>query len=90
VFQEVVDPHEPAADVLLNFHSDLMTTNRNAAFSQPYYSRHAVTHLRRGEAKPFLSAYYNTVAALADRETYTSRSITTAPARTRRTKRAGS
>ncbi len=71
VFQEVVDPSELAAEVLLNSHSDLMTTNRNAAFSQPYYSRHAVTHLRRGEAKPFLSAYYNTMTALADRETYT-------------------
>jgi hypothetical protein len=69
VFQEVVDPREPAAEVLLNFHNDLMTT-RNAAFSQPYYSRHPVTHLRRGETKPFLASYYNTVAALADRETY--------------------
>jgi hypothetical protein len=69
VFQEVLDPREPAAEALLNFHNDLMTT-RNAAFSQPYYSRHPVTHLRRGEAKPFLSAYYNTMAALADRETY--------------------
>jgi hypothetical protein len=28
-------------------------------------------HLRRGEAKPFLKTYYNTVASLADRETYT-------------------
>jgi hypothetical protein len=70
VFQEVLDPREPAAEFLLNFHNDLMTT-RNAAFSQPYYSRHPITHLRRGETKPFLSAYYNTVAALADRETYT-------------------
>ncbi len=70
VFQEVLDPREPAAEALLNFHNDLMTTH-NAAFSQPYYSRHPVTHLRRGEAKPFLAAYYNTVAAMADRETYT-------------------
>ncbi|MCX6623125.1 MAG: hypothetical protein NTY38_19070, partial [Acidobacteria bacterium] len=70
VFQEVVDPDEPVAGDLLNFHSDLMTEN-NAAFSQPYYSRHPIVHLRRGEVNAFLKAYYNTVAALADRETYT-------------------
>ena len=72
VFQEVLDPTEPAAGFLLDFHNDLMTT-RNAAFSQPYYSRHPIVHLRRGEVKPFLKAYYNTVAALADRETYSFR-----------------
>ncbi len=70
VFQEVLDPDEPAATFLLEFHNDLMTT-RNAAFSQPYYSRHPIVHLRRGEVKPFLEAYYNTVSGLADRETYT-------------------
>lgn len=70
IFQEVLDPREPAAQFLLDFHNDLMTT-RNVAFSQPYYSRHPVVHLRRGEVKAFLKAYYNTVASLADRETYT-------------------
>lgn len=70
IFQEVIGPHEPAADFLLNVHNDLMTA-RNVAFSQPYYSRHPIAHLRRGEVKPFLKAYYNTVASLADRETYT-------------------
>lgn len=70
IFQEVLDPSEPAAGFLLNTHNDLMT-HRNAAFSQPYYSRHPITHLRRGEVKAFLKSYYNTVAALADRETYT-------------------
>jgi hypothetical protein len=70
IFQEVVDPKEPAADFLLNFHNDLMTV-RNTAFSQPYYSRHPVSHLRRGEVKSFLKSYYNTVASLADRQTYT-------------------
>lgn len=70
VFQEVLDPKEPAAGAILEFHNDLMTEN-NAAFSQPYYSRHAIVNLRRGEVNAFLKAYYNTVAALADRETYT-------------------
>jgi hypothetical protein len=69
-FQEVLDPKEPATGFLLSFHSELMT-QRNVAFTQPYYSRHPVTHLRRGEVKPFLKAYYNTVASLADRQTYT-------------------
>jgi hypothetical protein len=70
VFQEVLDPKEPATDFLLSYHSELMT-QRNVAFAQPYYSRHPVIHLRRGEVKPFLKAYYNTVASLADRQTYT-------------------
>jgi hypothetical protein len=70
IFQEVIDPAEDASTFLLNFHNDLMTT-RNAAFSQPYYSRHPVSHLRRGEVKPFLKAWYNTVSSLADRQTYT-------------------
>jgi hypothetical protein len=46
-------------------------TTRNVAFSQPYYSRHPISHLRRGEVKPFLMAYYNTMSGLADRQTYT-------------------
>jgi hypothetical protein len=70
IFQEVLDPNEPASTFLLNFHNDLMTT-RNAAFSQPYYSRHPISHLRRGEVKPFLAAYYNTMSSLADRQTHT-------------------
>ena len=70
IFQEILDPREPASTFLLNFHNDLMTT-RNVAFSQPYYSRHPISHLRRGEVKPFLKAYYNTMASLADRQTYT-------------------
>jgi hypothetical protein len=69
VFQEVLEPHELASDFLLGFHSELMLT-RNVAFSQPYYSRHAIVHLRRGEVRPFLATYYNTFAAHADRQTY--------------------
>ncbi len=70
VFQEVIDPGEPAASFMISCHSELMTL-RNAAFSQPYYSRHDWVHLQRGEVKPFLKTYYNEVASLADRETYT-------------------
>jgi hypothetical protein len=69
VFQEVLDPSAPEVAFLLDFHSELMT-ERNVAFSQPYYSRHPWLHLMRGETKAFLKAYYNTMASLADRETY--------------------
>ncbi len=70
IYQEVLNPDEPASTFLVNWNSEMMTS-RNAAFSQPYYSRHPVAHLRRGEVKPFLKAYYNTLASLADRQTYT-------------------
>ncbi|MBI2194202.1 MAG: hypothetical protein HYU36_19675 [Planctomycetes bacterium] len=70
VFQEVVEPGEPLGDILLQSHAALFTV-RNVAFCQPYYSRHEYAHLRRGEVRAFLKTYYNTVAALADRETYT-------------------
>jgi len=70
VFQEVVTPDEPIAEELLEVHAELMTRG-NVAFSQPYYSRHPWIHLRRGETKAFLQAWYGAVAALADRETYT-------------------
>jgi hypothetical protein len=70
VFQEVLDPKEPTTEFLLDYQGELML-KRNAAFSQPYYSRHPVIHLRRGEVKPFLKAYYNTVASMADRQTFT-------------------
>jgi hypothetical protein len=70
ILQEVLDPKSTAADFLIHFQSDLMCT-RNTAFSQPYYSPHPWVHLKRGEVKPFLKAYYNTFSAIADRDTYT-------------------
>lgn len=70
VFQEVIDPHEPLAGLLLETNSELMA-RQNVVFSQPYYSRHPWLHLQRGEVKPFLQAWYDTMAAMADRETYT-------------------
>jgi hypothetical protein len=70
VFCEVLDPGEEAARVLLDYHSELFF-QRNAAFSQPYYSRHNWMQLKLGMVKPFLKTYYNTFSALADRETYT-------------------
>lgn len=71
VFQEVLEPGEVEAGELLRTHNALMLTPENVAFSQPYYSRHPWVHLKRGEPKAFLKAWYNSVAALADRETFT-------------------
>jgi hypothetical protein len=70
VFQEVIDPLSTEATFALQAHNELMT-DRNVAFSQPYYSRHPVLHLRRGEVNAFSKAFYGAAASLADRETYT-------------------
>jgi hypothetical protein len=70
LLQEVIDPREAAADMLVNASAELYH-QRNAAFSQPYYSPHLLVHAMRGEVKPFLKGYYNTFSALADRQTYT-------------------
>jgi len=69
VFQEVISPDEREAGFMLSFHNELMCT-RNVALSQPYYSIHPWVHLKRGEVKAFLKAYYNGFTGLADRETY--------------------
>lgn len=70
VFCEVLHVDEPAAKMLLNYNSELFYQG-NAAFSQPYYSRHNWMQAKLGMTKPFLETYYSTFAALADRETYT-------------------
>lgn len=70
VFCEVLEADEPASKMLLDYHSELFY-QENSAFSQPYYSRHNWMQAKLGMTKPFLSTYYNTFAALADRDTYT-------------------
>jgi len=70
VIQEVLEPEERETAFLLNVNSELMCI-RNVALSQPYYSIHPWIHLKRGETKPFLKAFYNAAAGLADREIYT-------------------
>ena len=61
VFCEVIEPDEPAARMLLDYHSELMF-QENSAFSQPYYSRHNWYQAKTDMVKPFLSTYYHTVA----------------------------
>jgi hypothetical protein len=70
VFCEVLSPREQASVMMLKYHGELLHQN-NAAFSQPYYSRHDWLQLKLGMTKPFLKTYYNAFSALADRETYT-------------------
>jgi hypothetical protein len=69
VFCEVLAPGEAVSRMMTDYHSELFY-QRNAAFSQPYYSRHNWIQLKLGQVKPFLKTYYNTFSALADRETY--------------------
>jgi len=69
ILGEVFDAREQTADFILRAHQ-VLATDRNAGFSQPYYCRHDLAHLQRGEVKAFLKTYYNQVAALQDRETY--------------------
>jgi hypothetical protein len=70
VFCEVLSPVEDVSTMMLEYQSELFF-ERNAAFSQPYYSRHDWLQLTRGMVKPFLKSYFNMVSALADRATYT-------------------
>ena len=70
VFCEVISASEPAAKDLLDYHSELFHQD-NAAFSQPYYSRHDWLQLKAGLVKNFIKTYYTQMASLADRETYT-------------------
>ncbi len=70
IFCEVLDPREPVSRMLLDYHQELFY-QRNAAFSQPYYSRHNWVQLKLGMTKPFLKTYYNTFSAVSDRDTYT-------------------
>ncbi len=70
IFCEVLDPREPVSRMLLDYHQQLFY-QRNAAFSQPYYSRHNWVQLKLGMTKPYLKTYYNTFSAVSDRDTYT-------------------
>lgn len=70
VFCEVLTPDHPFSKMMLNYITDLFL-QRNAAFSQPYYSRHNWIQLKLGMVKPFLKTYYNTFCSVADPDTYT-------------------
>jgi len=70
VFCEVLSPGEQASGMMLNYHTELLYQN-NSVISQPYYGRNNWLQLKLGMVKPFLTTYYNTFSALADRETYT-------------------
>ena len=70
VLTDVLAPHEPLMDVLLDTHQHPLG-RENAALSQPYYQRNDYAHVKRGEVKLFLKLFYNQFAALQDRQSYT-------------------
>ena len=65
----VDDPRSPLMTRLLRANAWPHSVE-NAAFCQPYYLRHDYLHLIRGEVKSFLRIFYNQLAAMQDRETY--------------------
>ncbi len=69
IFCEILDPREMESDFLVESHYEHMLQD-GVAFSQPYYSRHPIIHLWRGETRAFLRSYYRAMAGLADRQTY--------------------
>lgn len=69
VFCEVLDISDDVSKMLLDYHRELFYQG-NSAFSQPYYSVHNWCQAKLGMVKPFLNTYYTTVAATADRQTY--------------------
>lgn len=69
-FCEVLDVNESVCKKMLEYHQALFY-QQNTAFSQPYYSRHNWLQIKLGMVKPFLKTYYNSFAALADRDIYT-------------------
>jgi hypothetical protein len=70
VFCEVIDPTSDMGRMILDYNRELFLQG-NSAFSQPYYSRHNWIQAKLGMVKQFLNTYYTTLAAQADRETYT-------------------
>ena len=69
IYCEVLEPSETVAKMLYHYHSELFYQG-NSGFSQPYYSTHNWYQAKMGLTKPFLNTYYTTMAATADRETY--------------------
>jgi hypothetical protein len=68
IYQGILQPDEPLAEMLLHSTHELQLV-RNVAFCQQYYNRHDYAHLQRGEVNAFLMDYYNSLS-LTDPETY--------------------
>ena len=66
---DIFPPHGKVMDMIIKSNQHPIT-RENAALSQPYYSRHDLAHIKRGEVKLFLKTFYNQMSALQDRQTY--------------------
>ena len=69
VFCEVFDPDEPVSHTVMNYTAELMYQG-HSGFSQPYLGRLNWWRALNGHVKPFIDAYYTTISAQADRQTY--------------------
>lgn len=61
---------DPLMTLVLNSHQH-PHFRENCGLSQPYYFRHDIAHLKRGETKLFLKCFYNQVVSIQDRQSYT-------------------
>jgi len=66
----VLKPEEPYYHFIMNVQHELYTCN-GSGFVQPYYLPYPYIDLLCGNTSAFLKEFYGTMAALADRETYT-------------------
>ena len=67
---DALPEHDVLADLILQSHQH-PHFRENAGPTQPYYFRHDIAHLKRGETKLFLKCFYNQLVSLQDRHTYT-------------------
>ncbi len=68
-FTDLFPMHGKIMDMMIKTNQHPVT-REGAAISQPYYCRHDIAHVRRGDVKLFLKVFYNQMAALQDRNTY--------------------
>lgn len=64
----------PADHQYIKFMRDIFTETfavDNVGYSQPYYGQQPYGNIIRGEVGAYISEFYNLVACMADRETYT-------------------
>jgi len=69
VFCEVFEPDEPVSQTIMNYTDELMYQG-HSGFSQPYLGRMNWWRALTGHVNPFIDAYYSTISATVDRQTY--------------------
>lgn len=67
---DALPAEDPLMELVLKSHQHPQF-HENAGLSQPYYFRHDIAHLKRGETKLFLKCFYNQLVSMQDRQSYT-------------------